>query len=136
METEPSDRPPLSPASSINSSHDDLSDSDISKSRNYSTQSIVSMPFHKFKENLDSPHMTEQEKSELKEIRRRAKNKMVAKMCRQCKMDLITSLQQEVEQLRKSKRELQCRAESLQREIEDLQTRCSEFSSRPAQSSN
>lgn len=133
VKTEPRDRPPLSPTSSINSSQDDLSDSDIPKSKNYSTQSVMDMPFHKL-ENLDSSHMTEQEKSELSRRVRRAQNKMAAKTFRQHRLDQIANLQREVDHLKESKRELQSQIKSLQREIEELQTRCSELSSRRAQS--
>ena len=85
---------------------------------------IVNMPFYQFKKILDSPSIPEEKKSDIKNIRRRGKNKLAAKTCRQRKMDLVLGLQQEVEQLRALKLQISDRTNNLQREIEALKTRC------------
>ena len=130
---------PLSPAPSAASSCDALStatsaeDPDIPKSKN-PTDGIVHMPFYKFKKILDSPSLKDQAKSEIKNIRRRGKNKIAAKNCRQRKLDLILGLQQEIDQLKRLKWQFDSRRDCLQREIDQLKTRCSVISRRPAQS--
>lgn len=131
---------PLSPAPSVTSSCDALSsvnsadDPDVPKSKNGSADGIVHMPFYKFKKILDSPSLEEPAKSEIKSIRRRGKNKIAAKNCRQRKLDLILGLQHEIDQLKKMKRQYDSRRDCLQREIDQLKTRCSVISRRPAQS--
>lgn len=85
---------------------------------------IVNMPFYQFKKILDSPAIPEEKKSDIKNIRRRGKNKLAAKTCRQRKMNLVLGLQQEIEQLRALKLQISDRTNNLQREIEALKTRC------------
>jgi hypothetical protein len=83
------------------------------------------MPFYKFKKILDSPSVPEEKKNNIKNIRRRGKNKIAAKTCRQRKMDIVLGLQQEIEQLRGMKSQICGRTNSLQREIEVLKAKCS-----------
>ena len=83
------------------------------------------MPFYKLKKILDSSVIPDEDKSEMKTLRRRGKNKIAAKHCRQRKMELINGLQHEVEQLKKLKRQVLSRSNSLQREIAQLKIQCS-----------
>lgn len=85
---------------------------------------LVQMPFYQFKKLVDSPHFSERDKEEVKVIRKRGKNKMAAKTCRQRKIELISSLQQEVDQLKGVKAHLALRALILQREIEQYKSHC------------
>lgn len=100
-------------------------ESDIPKKKpSIASDRIVNMPFYQLKKILDSPTVPEEKKSDIKNIRRRGKNKIAAKTCRQRKMNLVLGLQQEIEQLQALKLQMSNRTNSLQREIEALKTRC------------
>ena len=120
---------PLSPtlSSAPSTAASMAEDSDIPKSKNCgsATEGIVHMPFYKLKKILDSSAIPDEDKSEMKTLRRRGKNKIAAKHCRQRKMELINGLQHEVEQLKKLKRQVLSRSNSLQREIAQLKIQCS-----------
>ena len=118
---------PISPAPpSTTSLSDSTDESDIPKHKPSSTgNNIVQMPFYKFKKILDSPSVPEEKKNNIKNIRRRGKNKIAAKTCRQRKMEVVLGLQQEIEQLRGMKSQICGRTNSLQREIEVLKAKCS-----------
>jgi hypothetical protein len=82
------------------------------------------MPFHRFKRILDSSTVSEENKNNIKNIRRRGKNKLAAKMCRQRKQELVHGLQQEIDCLRSRKTEICVRTGSLEREIAELRRHC------------
>ena len=95
------------------------------RNTNSSTKKIVSMPFYEFKKILDSPTVSERDKEQVKAIRKRGKNKVAAKHCRQRKMEIVMGLQHEVEKLRGFKAQLVMKSLSLQRKIdEDKKTVC------------
>ena len=138
---------PLSPAPSIASSHtpspmysptsqqlSPSTDPDEPRSKHQvdSKEDIVHMPFYQFKRILDSPVVPEHNKSDIKNVRRRGKNKIAAKNCRQRKLDLLLGLQQEIEQLKRLKAQFSVKNQVLQREISHLKTRCSSLSSHKA----
>ncbi|XP_029023017.1 nuclear factor erythroid 2-related factor 3 [Betta splendens] len=65
----------------------------------YSVLQIVNMPVEEFLEVLDSHSFSPEQVALLRDIRRRGKNKLAAQNCRKRKLDAITGLQEEVEQL-------------------------------------
>lgn len=97
-----------------------LGNGDASTSR----EELVSMPFYRFKKLLESPVVSEQEKAEAKNARRRGKNKVAAKNCRQRKLEIISGLMQEVEMLKSTKTKLAVKTQTLEEEIETLKRRC------------
>ncbi len=114
-----------SPVSSVTT---ETSESDYDKNGNRSARQqdrhstkkkIVSMPFYEFKKILDSPIVSERDKEQVKAIRKRGKNKVAAKHCRERKMEIVMGLQQEVEKLRGFKAQLVMKSLSLQRKIEE-----------------
>lgn len=85
---------------------------------------IIEMPYYQFRKLLDDASIPEKRKEDMKNIRRRGKNKVAAKACRQKKMSLIMGLEQEVEQLRKQKQLVAVRTQSLEKEIAELKRKC------------
>lgn len=85
---------------------------------------IIKMPFYEFKKILDSNTVSERDKDQMKAIRKRGKNKMAAKHCRQRKLDVLSGLQQEVDRLKGMKARLALKALSLQHEIEGYKNKC------------
>lgn len=85
---------------------------------------LVEMPYYQFRKMLDDPNISEKRKEEVKNIRRRGRNKTAAKLCRSKKLQLIMGLEQEVEQLRRTKSLISVRTQSLEREIAELKRRC------------
>ena len=100
-------------------------ESDVPKRKPVLGENIVHMPFYQFKKILDSPSVPDEKKCDIKTVRRRGKNKIAAKTCRQRKLDIVMALQQEIEQLKVVKSQISGRTNSLRREIELLKTRCS-----------
>lgn len=93
------------------------SDSDCVPSLPYTNSELVSMPFYKFKKILDSNTLCVKDKDRVKAIRRRGKNKVAAKHCRQKKLGAISGLQFEIDQLKAMKKRLTLRTRSLEQEI-------------------
>ena len=87
-------------------------------------EKLVHMPFYKFRKILDSPSVPEQRKTNIKSVRRRGKNKIAAKNCRQRKQELVLGLQQEIDQLKRSKDGIFVKKGALEREIEQLKSQC------------
>lgn len=85
---------------------------------------LVEMPYYQFRKLLDDPSIPERKKEEIKNIRRRGRNKTAAKLCRNKKLQMIMGLEQEVEQLRKTKSLISVRTQSLEREIAELKKKC------------
>ena len=113
-----------SPSLATSSTNDGSSD-DVPKSKPEApTDKIVHMPFYQFKQILDSTSIPDQKKDNIKTVRRRGKNKIAAKVCRQRKMDLVMGLQQEIESLRAQKIKITGKTDALVREIELLKNRC------------
>ena len=94
-----------------------------------STDRLVDMPFYQFKKILDDPSVDPTEKEEVKTIRKRGKNKVAAKNCRQKKIEVVMGLQQEVERMKEEKKRLDSKCQGLEREINSLKQRCSSFRS-------
>lgn len=90
---------------------------------------IVQMPFYQFKKILECPDLPDQKKAEVKSMRRRGKNKMAAKNCRQRKLEVLMGLQQEVDKLKEAANRLVARKQGLEREIETLKGKCLERAS-------
>lgn len=79
---------------------------------------LVHMPFYDFKKIIDNPTVPERDKEEVKNIRRRGKNKAAAKVCRQRKLDLINGLQHEIDLLKAEKDKLLARTQTEQHRIQ------------------
>ena len=90
---------------------------------------LVDMPFYQFKKILDDPNVDPTEKEEVKNIRKRGKNKVAAKNCRQKKIEVVMGLQQEVDRMKEEKKRLDLKCQGLEREINNLKQRCSSFRS-------
>lgn len=88
-------------------------------------QKYVSLPYYKFKKLLDGDSVSDDFKEKLKVIRKRGKNKVAAKNCRQKKLSMINGLQHEINQLREHKAKLSKKTKSLEQEIAILKQRCS-----------
>ncbi len=110
-----------SPAESSGSVYSNISFSNVAT---MDDQAVVEIPFHKFKKILDDTTVPESEKDRLKCIRRRGKNKMAAKNCRQKKMTIVCGLQQEIDQMRLAKARLASKTRSLEQEIAHFKHLC------------
>ena len=89
-----------------------------------SQENLIEMPFYEFKKIIESPRVAEEDKAEVKSIRRRGKNKVAARHCRERKLNVIFGLQKEIEQLKAAKSKFAVRSQKLQLEIEALRRRC------------
>ena len=92
-------------------------------------EKLVEMPFYQFKKILDDPTVDLNEKEEAKNIRKRGKNKVAAKNCRQKKIEVVMGLQQEVDEMKEQKKMLDMRCKGLEREINSWKQKCSSFRS-------
>lgn len=120
---------PFVPPSPVSSVTTECSESDYGKDqRKHSTRvadhdpaakQIVSMPFYEFKKILESSSVSERDKEEAKVIRKRGKNKVAAKHCRQRKVEIVMGLEQEIEKLKGFKASLIMKALHLQKTIEE-----------------
>lgn len=90
---------------------------------------LVDMPYYQFKKILDDPSIEHGEKEAVKNIRKRGKNKVAAKNCRQKKIEVVLGLQQEVDQMKERKRLLHLKCQGLEREINILKQKCTGFRS-------
>lgn len=85
---------------------------------------LVHMPYYRFKKILDSPTVTEEDKSDIKNVRRRGKNKIAAKNCRQRKQELVLGLQEEIERLRSERDGVFLETRTIEKEIAQLKSHC------------
>ena len=85
---------------------------------------LVDMPYYQFRKILDDSSIPEKRKEEIKNIRRKGRNKIAAKVCRNKKMHLIMGLEKEVEQLRKAKLNIALKTKALEKEIAELKRKC------------
>ncbi|MBN3297984.1 CBX3 protein, partial [Amia calva] len=72
----------------------------------FSVQDIVNMPVEEFLELLSSYDLTEAQVTLIRDIRRRGKNKVAAQNCRKRKLDVITNLESDVDELQRRKEKL------------------------------
>ena len=91
-------------------------------------QRLIDMLYYQFRKLLDDPSISENMKEEMKSIRRKGKNKAAAKACRQKKVHKVKGLEQEIEQLRRTKLQIVLRTEAFEREIAELKRHCQELS--------
>ena len=87
-------------------------------------QKYVNMPYHKFKRLLDDETASDDVIEKLKGIRKRGKNKVAAKNCRQKKLNMVNRLQLEINQMKAAKAKLSIKSQSLELEISSLKQRC------------
>ena len=90
---------------------------------------IIKMPFYQFKKILECPNLPEQKKAEVKNIRRRGKNKMAAKNCRQRKLEVIMGLQEEVDRLKDTTSKMRIKNLALEKQIEMFKLKCFQLTS-------
>ena len=90
---------------------------------------IIKMPFYQFKKILECPDLPEQKKAEVKSIRRRGKNKMAAKNCRQRKLEVIMGLQEEVDKLKDTASKMRVKNLALEKQIEMFKLKCFQLTS-------
>lgn len=83
----------------------------------YTLEKIVNSNVEVFNEILRNPKLNAAQLNILKDIRRRGKNKIAAKTCRKRKIDSIDTLKEDVEGLRKKKRQLEIEREKIQQEV-------------------
>lgn len=69
-------------------------------------QEIINLPMDEFNERLSKYDLSETQLSLIRDIRRRGKNKVAAQNCRKRKLDQITCLEHEVEEVKKRKNRL------------------------------
>ena len=114
--------PQLSPVSRRPSPSPSPTPSPGSTGQQLSTEDakLVDMPYYQFRKLLDDPNIPEKRKEDIKNVRRRGRNKTAAKLCRNKKLQMIMGLEQEVEQLRKTKTLISMRTQNLEREISEL----------------
>lgn len=67
---------------------------------------IINLPMDEFNERLSKYDLSESQLSLIRDIRRRGKNKVAAQNCRKRKLDQITSLAEEVTEMKKRKERL------------------------------
>ncbi len=83
-------------------------------------KALIEMPYYKFRKLLDDPSIPETRKESIKNVRRRGRNKMAAKVCRKKKLNMIMGLEQEIELLRKTKLQMSMKSKVLEKEISEL----------------
>ena len=79
---------------------------------------VVDMPVHELNRLLYQSKLTEAEISLVKETRRRGKNKVAARNCRKRKLDTISELEKEVEELKGKKSKLAEQKASIENELQ------------------
>lgn len=105
----------LSPTPSSKSTGQELSEED---------RGLIDIPYYQFRRILDDSSIPEARKEQIKNIRRRGRNKMAAKVCRTKKLSMISGLEREVELLRKAKSRMSIKANTIEREIAELKKKC------------
>lgn len=113
---------PSTPSSTVAKGNDDVTKTGV-------TPEIIEMPFYQFKKILECPDLPEQKKVEVKNIRRRGKNKMAAKNCRQRKLEVIMGLKQEVDRLKEAAARMIVKNKGLEKEIETFRLKCFQLTS-------
>ena len=98
--------------------------SESSASASLPKENLISMPFYQFKKVVENSTASDRDKHEAKSVRRRGKNKVAAKHCRQRKLEIIYGLQKEVEQLKAAKVKVEVQTLTLEQEIEAMKKRC------------
>lgn len=125
-----SDQYSRSKTSLVSTSSEELSPSPDTRQRHAATidsNSIVEMPFYNFKKMLDSTEVSEIDKEQAKAVRRRGKNKLAAKNCRQRKIDIVNGLQYEIQLLKSQQEELIRRTKVEENLVLSYKNRCSEI---------
>lgn len=79
---------------------------------------VVEMPVHELNRLLYQSKLTEAEISLVKETRRRGKNKVAARNCRKRKLDTISELEKEVDEMKLKKAKLADEKASVEKELE------------------
>ena len=117
--------PSCSPIAEPMQTSSDGTPSPFNRSRGSSSSEVgpekdqfIKMPFYDFKKILDDPAVSERDKDDVKGIRRRGKNKVAAKVCRQRKLDLINGLQYEIDLLKGEKDKLLDRTKAEQQRLQ------------------
>ena len=86
----------------------------------FNLDDIIDMPVDQFSEMLSEYKLTESQLQLIRDIRRRGKNKQAAQNCRKRKLDVIQTLEEEVEGLRNERDQLEQKRHQMKRETSQL----------------
>lgn len=81
---------------------------------------LIDMPYHQFRKLLEDPSLSDKRKEDIKNIRRRGRNKIAARTCRKKKLGFLLGLEQEVKKLKDMKNQMTVKTLQLEREIAQL----------------
>ena len=95
----------------------------------YSTEELVRIPYQEFKTLIRTLKLDTATIRKAKEVRKRGKNKVAAKNCRQRKIDSVYSLNGEITHLRQQLKSIAYQKDSLIREVQVWKARCSALES-------
>lgn len=126
----PSPHPVLSEAVSQSNMRSQCeTEEDVSPISGYNTDELVHMPYQEFKTLIRTLKLDTATIRKAKEIRKRGKNKVAAKNCRQRKIDSVYSLNGEIVHLRQQLKSVAYEKETLMRELQVWKARCSALES-------
>ncbi|KAM9319899.1 transcription factor NF-E2 45 kDa subunit [Gastrophryne carolinensis] len=86
----------------------------------FAIEKIINLPVEVFNELLSHYTLTESQMALIRDIRRRGKNKVAAQNCRKRKMENITILEREIEQLKEEREGLHREREEVDRIMKEL----------------
>ena len=93
------------------------------RSKPVTRDKLISMAVEEFNSLLEQAHLTEIEVAFMKEWRRRGKNKAAAQIARKRKREEVTGLDQEVQNMRQQKAQLEKRCRQLQSQVSSFKER-------------
>ena len=105
------------------------SEDSVSPIPGYSSEELVHMPYQEFKTLVRQLKLDTATLRKAKEVRKRGKNKLAAKNCRQRKIDSVSSLNGEILHLRQQLKTFAYEKESLIRELRVWKAKCSALES-------
>ena len=90
-----------------------------------STDDIIHSPVEEFNELLQKYKLSEQQLQLIRDIRRRGKNKLAAQNCRKRKLEVITTLEEEVIAMRHEKQRLLRERETVEKQRDEFKNKLS-----------
>lgn len=95
----------------------------------YSSEELVHLPYQEFKTLVRQLKLDSVTLRKAKEVRKRGKNKLAAKNCRQRKIDSVSGLSGEIHHLRQQLKSVACEKDSLLHELRVWKAKCSALES-------
>ncbi len=86
----------------------------------FSVEDIVQTPVEQFNDMLQNSSLSEAQLQLIRDIRRRGKNKAAAQNCRKRKVEVIQTLEEEVEKMRRERDRLRSQRRSADKELRDI----------------